>query len=160
MGNKVLVAYYSHSGNTEKIANAIQTITGGTIFKIEPLVAYPTSYNVVVEQAKNEINKGYMPELKNNINNLEEFDIVYLGTPNWWSTIAPPVAKFLLENDLSGKIIAPFCTHGGGGLSGIQREIKKACSDTTIAESFVVYGSGGSDVEELLTNWIKKVDKR
>lgn len=156
MVKKILVAYYSHSGNTEKIAKAIGKITGGTLFKIEPVQSYPTSYNDVVEQAKKEISKGYMPELKSVLENAEFYDEIYIGTPNWWGTMAPPVAKFLTDNNFNGKKILPFCTHGGGGIGHIHRDIIKLCPFSTVADCFEVYGNGGFGIEEKLERWIKK----
>lgn len=157
MSEKILIAYYSHSGNTEKIAKLIAEETGGTLYKIQPEKAYPSSYNAVVDQAKKEIKAGFMPALKNKNENLEGYDTVFVGTPNWWSTVAPPITTFLTENDMFGKMVIPFCTHGGGGLAGISRDIKKLCPESTILESFDIYGSGNSKTQVEIASWLNKI---
>ena len=101
MSKKILTAYYSHSGNTGEIASYIQKQTNGALFEIIPAVLYPTGYNDVVRQAKIEIQSGKKPELKTKINDTESYDIIFVGSPNWWGTIAPPVAAFLSEHDFS-----------------------------------------------------------
>jgi flavodoxin len=116
MAGHVLVAYFSRSGNTRRIANLIQRQVGGTLYEIQPEEPYPDSYHAAVDQAKVEIQAGYKPALRSRLDDTESYDTVFVGSPNWWDTIAPPVATFLSENDLSGKTIVPFCTHGGGGL--------------------------------------------
>jgi len=115
-GNKILIVYFSHSGNTRVVANQIQELTGGDIFEIQPVNAYPTDYQTVVDQAKKEINTSYKPPLKTSVKNFESYDIIMVGSPNWWSTIAPPVAAFLTSYNFEGKTIVPFMTHGGGGM--------------------------------------------
>ncbi|HOQ51880.1 MAG TPA: flavodoxin, partial [Candidatus Atribacteria bacterium] len=120
MRGNILIAYYSRSGNTRKLAQLIHQKVGGTVHEIQPEIPYPASYNATVEQAKKEIQAGFRPPLKTKIEHIEAYDTIFLGSPNWWSTIAPPVATFLEENDLSGKTIIPFCTHGGGGRGRIE----------------------------------------
>ena len=110
---KMLVAYFSHSGNTRTVAEQIREATGADIFEIEPAAAYPTNYQAVVDQAKKEVNSGFKPALKSKPENLGKYDIIFVGSPCWWYTIAPPVATFLSSYDLSGKTIAPFMTHEG-----------------------------------------------
>ena len=117
---KILVVYYSHSGNTERIARLIGQESGGVLAEIRPQAAYPQDYKTVVAQAKGEIQRGFLPALAPDaVPDPAEYDVVLIGTPNWWSTVAPPIATFLTENDLNGKTVAPFCTHGGGGVGHI-----------------------------------------
>ena len=125
MTEHVLVAYFSRSGNTRKIANLIHQEVGGTLYEIQPQVPYPNSYDAVVDQAKKEIQAGYKPALQSTLDHIESYDTIFVGSPNWWSTIAPPVTTFLSEYDLSGKTIVPFCTHGGGGLGRIAKDKEK-----------------------------------
>ena len=161
MGNTILIAYYSHSGNTGKIANFIGQQTGGDLLPIQPEEAYPISYNAVVEQAKKEIQAGYHPAIKTQIHNLDVYDTIFAGSPNWWSTIAPPVATFLTQNDMSGKIIVPFCTHGGG-LARVARDIEKLCPHSTVLSGFEIYGDGNGAAQAKLSAaklsaWLKKI---
>ena len=152
----ILIVYYSHSGNTRKIANLIHQEVGGTIHEIQPEVPYPNSYNAVVDQAEKEMQAGYKPALQSTLDHIESYDTIFVGSPNWWSTIAPPVATFLSEYDLSRKTIAPFCTHGGGGLGRVGEDIAKLCPHSTVLSSFEVYGSGGVDAQARVSAWLRK----
>jgi len=157
MDRKILVAYYSHSANTKKIAEEIHMKTGGTLCEIQPEISYPTDYDTVVEQAKKEINMGFRPRLKTKVENMESYDMIFIGSPNWWSTVAPPIATFLEENDLSGKIVAPFCTHGGGGEGKVKKDIAKLCPQSTITSCLSFYGSGGRDKQSKISSWLREI---
>ena len=155
--NKILIAYYSYSGNTGKIASLIQKQTGGTLFEIIPVSPYPAGYNEAVKQAKTEIRASFHPELKTKTDNIESYDIIFIGSPNWWSTIAPPVASFLSEYDLSGKTIVPFCTHGGGGHASLFRDTAALCTHSDVSKGFEVFGSGNSDVLDKISSWLAEI---
>ncbi|MCX7796096.1 MAG: flavodoxin [bacterium] len=157
MSKNILIAYFSWSGNTRKIAELIHREIGGTLFEIQPEKSYPGSYNATVEQAKREIQQGYKPQLKTKIDNIELYDTVFIGSPNWWSTIAPPVATFLSEYDFSGKTIIPFCSHGGGGQGKLIRDISKLCPQSKILEPFIIYGSGAGDIQTKVSEWLRKI---
>jgi flavodoxin len=157
MAKHILIVYFSRSGNTRRIANLIQQEVGGTLHEIQPAMSYPGAYNAVVEQAKKEIHAGYKPALRSTLNHVESYDTIFVGSPNWWSTIAPPVATFLSEHDLSGKTIAPFCTHGGGGLGRIGQDIAKLCPQSTILSSLGIYGSGTGNAQAEVSAWLSKV---
>ena len=157
MTEHILIAYFSRSGNTRKIARLIQQKMGGTLHEIQVKVPYPGAYNAVVDQAKQEIQAGYKPALRSTLDHVEAYDTIFVGSPNWWSTIAPPVATFLSEYDLSGKTIAPFCTHGGGGLGRIGQDIAKLCPQSTILSSFEIYGSGTGNAQAEVSAWLSKV---
>jgi len=150
-GKKVLIVYYSYSGNTRRVANAIQQVVGGDLVEIEPLEPYPGSYNAVVEQAKQELHTGYQPKLKTAVGDISAYEMVFVGSPNWWHTIAPSMMTFLATSDLSGKTIIPFITHGGGGLGRSARDIADLVPHATIRESLPVYGA---DVNTAKT-WLK-----
>lgn len=157
MKGNALIAYYSRSANTRKIAELIHEEVGGTIFEIQPVTTYPVDYNAAVDQAKIEIQRVYRPALKSKINDIEAYDTLFVGSPNWWSTIAPPVASFLTEYDLSGKTVVPFCTHGGGGQARVLKEIAKLCPDSTILSGFEIYGDGGNSAKVKVSTWLSKI---
>ena len=157
MSKKILVAYYSHSGNTAEIASYIQKQTNGALFEIIPAVPYPTGYNDVVRQAKIEIQSGKKPELKTKINDTESYDIIFVGSPNWWGTIAPPVAAFLSEYNFSNKTIVPFCTHGGGGYGSIFKDISLLCPNSNVLNGFDVFDRGNGNFSEKITLWLSEI---
>jgi flavodoxin len=157
VNKKVLVAYFSHSGNTREIANQIRNKVGGDIFELQTIDSYPRNYNAVVEQAKREIESGYKPALKSKIENIEEYDMLFLGSPVWWYTVAPPIATFLSEYDLSGKTIAPFCTHGGGGLSRCASDIAKLSPQSTILNGLAVRGGDVKNAQNDVFKWLRKI---
>ena len=154
MNKKVLVIYYSWSGNTERTAKLIQEKTGGQLYKLEPVQAYSSNYRSCVDQAKKEIQNGFMPELKAVPDNLDSFDIIFIGSPNWWSTMAPPVLSFLKDADLSGKTIIPFFSHGGGGKGHYAEDIKKVCKKSVVLEDLALYGDGGTAAESEIAAWL------
>ncbi len=138
---KILVAYFSHSGNTREIANQIHTSVNGDIFEIVAVDPYPSGYDEAVEQARKELREEYRPELKTKVENMDSYNVVFVGYPIWWGTVPRPVATFLSEYDFSGKTIIPFCTHEGSGLGRSVEDITKLCPQSTILDGLAVRGS-------------------
>lgn len=153
---KILVVYFSHSGNTKVIAQQIQKATGADIFEIKPINDYPTEYNEVVFQAKKEIKSGYKPALKSKVENLEKYDVIIVGSPNWWATIAPPVATFLSSYNFEGKTIIPFITHEGSELGKADQDIKELCPKSTHLEGLAIRGSSVNSANDKILAWLKK----
>ena len=154
--NKILIVYFSHSGNTRIVAEKIKNATGGAIFEIIPTIAYPTDYNTVVDQAKKEISKGYKPELKSKINNIEQYDIIFVGSPNWWSTFAPPVATFLSSYNFNGKTIVPFITHEGSEMGHSVADIKKLCPKANVLNGLAIKGTKVNNSDTEISKWLKE----
>jgi flavodoxin len=152
-----LSAYFSHSGNTRVIANQIHESIGGDIFEIMSLDPYPTDYDAVVEQARKELDKEYRPRLKTKVENMESYNVVFVGYPIWWGTIPMPVATFLSEYDLSGKIIVPFCTHEGSYLGRSVTDIKKLCPQSTLLDGLAVRGSDVKKAQNEVTGWLREM---
>lgn len=151
---KTLIVYYSLSGNTRKVAEEIQKLTGGDIFAIQTEETYPEDYSSLTALVKEQIKENYRPKLKDNVKNLAQYDVVFLGSPNWWGTIAPAVSSFLAANDLSGKTVIPFITHGSGGVQNTVKTITEQCRGCKISsDPWVVQGAGISGLQ----NWLKKV---
>lgn len=139
--SKTLIAYYSWSGNTRKAAEAIQAAAGGDLFEIQTAQPYPEAYRALTEQAKKEIAEGYRPALKSRVPDMSQYDVIFIGSPNWWGTIAPAVSTFLSEYDLSGKTVVPFVTHGGGGVQRTVSDLTAQCTGCSVAKAFVASGS-------------------
>ena len=154
---RYLVAYFSWSGNTRKIARQIHQMVGGDLFEIQPVKEYPENYNDVLGIGKQEIRSGARPELKDKLNSPDNYDIVFIGYPNWWNTFPAPVLTFLSENDFTGKTIIPFCTHGGGGVGRSLSEIKKLCPGSIVREGFSINGYTVYDNNSELEEWINQL---
>jgi Flavodoxins len=155
--SNILIVYYSHSGNTRIIAECIREKTQGDLFEVEPVSPYPTSYNAVVEQAKKEIQAGFRPHLKGTPEGIESYDTVFVGSPIWWHTMAPPVATLLAGCDWAGKTVIPFCTHGGGGEGRMERDIAELCSGADCKTGLVVSGNGGGRLARQVTEWLRAI---
>lgn len=153
---KILVAYFSYSGNTKSVAEKIQAKTGGDIFRIETVVPYPSDYNETAYGiAKEQHEKGIKPELKNN-GDVSGYDVVFVGTPAWWYEMAPAVKTFLSENNFEGKTIVPFITHGGGGKYTIAEEMEKM-TGSKVLSPLVLYENGGANAQKEIDKWLNEI---
>ena len=148
---KILIAYYSHSGNTRQSAEKIKSITGGDLFEIMPEKPYPKDYNAVVEQGRKEKENNIFPELINN-GDVTNYNIIFIGTPVWWYTMTGPVKTFIKNNNFEGKTIIPFCTHGGGGASSTYTDIQKLAPNAKISAGFTSYENSATENE--IKKWI------
>ena len=153
---KLLIVYYSWSnGNTERIAKKLRSVAGGDLLKIETAVPYSGSYDEVVEQGQREVERGYEPELKPTGTDISGYDVIAVGTPTWWYTMAPAVRTFLHQNDLTGKTVVPFMTNGGWP-GDVVKDMKSACSGAKYAcEMQVQFDSKGGDHLETPENKIE-----
>lgn len=152
---KVLTAYYSHSGNTRTVARQIQQLAGGDLFEIEPVEAYPEEYRAVVEQAKKEIAAGFRPALRGLPQDVAQYDVIFIGSPCWWATIAPPVAAFLASCDLAGKTVVSFMTHEGSGMGRSEADIRKLCPASTVTGGLPVRGSAVDRSQGAVKKWLE-----
>lgn len=154
-GGKMLIAYFSWSGNTREIALEIQRQTGADIFEIIPIPAYSDDYNTVLMEAQRDQHDQARPAVTNPLPSLDEYDVILLGYPNWWASIPMPIATFLESYDFSGKTILPFCSHGGGRFGQSQTAIAKLAPDAVIAPGLSVHYSGGSNLAKDVGNWLE-----
>lgn len=139
-GKKVLVAYFSHSGNTREMARQIAEATNGDLFEIVPQSAYPAQYDAVMAQAKREIGRGYRPALKGRLPDIGAYDVIFVGSPCWWGTVAPPVATFM--------------THGGSRMGRSEEDIGKLCHGATLLGGLPVRGSAVKGSLDAVGKWI------
>lgn len=152
-----LIAYFSYTGHTKGIAKQLQGLTGGILFEIKPAAPYSEDYDTTERQGRKETRDGYRPPLAEMPANLASYDTVLLGTPNWFNTVAPPIASFLADSDMSGKRIALFCTNGGGGPGHTVADIQAACKDAEILDSINIYEDGGGKAKGQLADWLKRI---
>lgn len=143
---KALVVYYSWSnGNTRRIAQQLWEAIGGDIAQIETAEPYTGTYDQVVDQGQREVNEGYQPPIRPMDVNLADYDVIAVGTPTWWYTMAPTVLTFLSAGDWAGKTVIPFQTHGGWP-GHVFRDMKDACQGAVFThEMQVKFDSSGGD---------------
>ena len=159
---KLLIIYYSWSnGNTERIAKMLQSETDSDILKIDTVVPYSGSYDDVVNQGQNEVQRGYEPEIKPLDINIADYDVIAVGTPTWWYTMAPAVKTFLHQQDFTGKTVVPFMTNGGW-LGHVIKDMKAACKGANVVCDMQIQfdSTGGSNMEtpqEQINEWIQSV---
>lgn len=140
-------------GNTEVAAKMIQEITGADIFKIDPIIPYPDDYQTCTEEAKNDLHNQARPELKSYPSNVEQYEVIYLGYPNYWGTMPMAVWTFLEKYDFSGKTIKPFCTNEGSGMGNSEADIVKLCPNAIIKKGLAIHGSEVSKSKDIIQRW-------
>lgn len=162
MDKKMLIAYYSlSSANTKKIAEMLQKSTNADIVRIETVEPYNGSYETIVNQGQNEVNRGYKPDIKPLQVKMSEYDVIAVGTPTWWYTMAPAVHTFLDWNDWKGKTAIPFMTNGGWPGHVIE-DMKVCCKGAKfVCEKEIQFDStGGSNLEtplQEIEQWIEEI---
>lgn len=167
--SNVLIAYYSRRGNnyrngeivnlkvgnTEVVAGKIQKLTGGDTFYIETIKPYPADYHETTQVAKRELNENARPAIRGKVANMQNYDVIYLGYPNWWGTMPMAVMTFLESYDFSGKVIIPFCTHEGSGLGKSVQDIKKACPKAIVKQGLAIRGGSVNNSDRQVMEWVK-----
>jgi len=170
-GSEFLVAYFSRPGNnyvggtvmnlpvgnTEVLAKTIRKFTGGDLFHIEAVNAYPADYTEATEMAEKELRASARPDLTGTVENMASYGVIFLGYPIWWGTMPMPVFSFLEKYDLSGKIIAPFCTHEGSGLGRSLADIKKTCPRSTVLDGLAIRGGDAGNAQDAAAGWLRKI---
>ena len=155
---KILIAYFSWSGNTRDIAQKIYSKLGKSkadMIELEPVKSYSEDYSTVLKQAQHDQHIQARPELKNKIKNIAQYNTIILGYPNWWASIPMPIASFLESYDLSGKTIMPFCSHGGGRFGQSLTAIAKLAQHSAITQGLSIHYGGGSSLMRDIENWLK-----
>lgn len=153
-GKKILVAYFSHSGNTKRVAEQIHNLAGGDMFEIKTVAPYPTGYQEAVEVAKKEKETNARPQLSTKVGNMADYDVIFIGYPIWWHTAPMPIYTFLESYDLSGKTVIPFCTSGGSDISESMDAIKSICPSANILEGLTA--NDASKIEP----WLSRIGMR
>ena len=155
-----LIVSYSYSGHTHRIAQALRALTGGDWCEIYPWQPYPMAFPELLEQVQKEIQTGCHPCLLPGAANAGEYEVIFVGSPNWCGHIAPPLASWLTKNDLSSKVILPFYSHCGGVPCDFAREIGRLCPRAEVREplgvleDLGVLGDDGEALWEFLREWL------
>ena len=146
-------------GNTEKAARMLVEITGGDTLRLEQARPYSEDYRTCIAQAKEDLRKNARPEVRNLPENLDGYDEIYLGYPNYWGTMPMAVYTFLEKYDFTGKTLHPFCTHEGSGLSGTERDIWQAAPGAEVKKGMAICGSEVDGARALLEQWVREERK-
>ncbi|MEE0097289.1 MAG: flavodoxin [Oscillospiraceae bacterium] len=179
-GSKILIAYFTYgenaelpegidasasasiqpwndtiTGNTGVVAHMIADAVGGELFSIRTVEPYPDNYDDTIDVGQAEKNDGVYPELASHIENLDSYDTVFLGFPNWWYGMPMVMYSFLEEYDLSGKTIVPFVTFGGSGFSDAISEIQNAEPNATILEGLSLGAAESANAEAEIISWLQ-----
>ena len=167
-----LIAFFSHAGmnyvsgkmvylpigNTERAAGMICHHTEGHLFRILRRTAYPAAYDDVVAEAKKELQSNARPPLENVLPGIDEYDVIYLGYPNWCGTMPMPVWTFLETYDFTGKHIRPFCTHEGSGWGRSLEDLKKLCPTAAIEPGLTLFGTTIQDADDDVRRWLDSLE--
>lgn len=166
------IAYFSHEGeayvngqittleigNTRVVAEKMQARIDADIFRIETVEPYPYDHMETVEQAKQEQKTGARPKLKALAVDMDSYDTILLGYPNWWNTMPMAVFTFLEAYDFSDKVIAPFCTHEGSGMGSSEKDIKKLCARSELQKGLTLVGGRVSSADKDIERWLKELN--
>jgi flavodoxin len=168
---KCLIAYFSRPGNnyvngsivnlpvgnTEIVAKMIQEMTRGDLFHIEAVHAYPVDYTETTDMAKKELQTKARPKITGRVENINAYEVILLGYPNWWGTMPMPVYAFLEEYNFSEKTLAPFCTHEGSGLGHSVADIRKMCPKSTIPDGLAIRGGEVKNARDEIAIWLQDI---
>ncbi len=152
-----LIVSYSYSGNTHRIAREIQTLTGGDWCEIYPWQPYPAAFPELLQQVKKEVSTQYHPRLLPPAYMPQPYPVIFVGSPNWCGTIAPPLASWLCKNDLSGKVILPFYSHCGGVPCDFRRNIIRLCPKADVREALSVLNNDDGRMREAAWSKARKL---
>jgi flavodoxin len=169
--DKILIVYLSRTNNTKAIAEIIHKNIGGTLVALQLEQPYPENYRATVDQVARENDTGYLPPLKTKIDNIQNYEVVFVGFPTWGMQLPPPLKSFLKQYDLSGKTIIPFNTNGGYGVGSSFQTVKELCPNSKILEGFttrgglerdgkylVIQGEKAKEAETKVKQWLLKME--
>lgn len=166
----ILIVYYSRKGqnywngsikdlkkgNTEIVAEFIQKAVGGDLFEVETVKQYPQDYYACINEAQKELRASARPELKSYPENLESYDVIFVGYPNWWGTMPMAMFALLEKYDLSGKKVVPFCTNEGSGMGSSERDLRKICKGADVVNGLPIHGAEAAQSEKQVAEWAKR----
>ncbi len=155
---KSLILYYSLSGYTRHVAGILQELTGADLAEIKTVDPYPDDFHAVVEQARDERSRNYLPPVQPLNVDLNDYTTIYLGFPIWSNSIPQPMHTFLSGHSLAGKTIVPFCTHDGYGPGRSFRVVAEYCPEARVLDGFDMLGSEARDARQRLASWLNRLD--
>lgn len=152
--NSVVVINGHVLGNTQYMAQAIQEITGGDIFRIEPVTPYPTDHSTLVSLASQEQSSNARPAIRGSVSNMDDYDVIFVGYPIWWSDLPMILYSFFDQYDLSGKTVIPFSTHGGSGFAGTPATIQGLEPNAQMLDGLTISRNSIQDARQQIVGWV------
>ena len=153
--SKALIVSYSYSGHTHQIARAIQALTGADWCELHPWQPYPVEFPALLRQVRQETKAGYRPRLLPGALPPQDYSAVFVGSPNWCGTIAPPLAAWLAGKDWSGKVVFPFYSHCGGAVGNIRADIAALCPGADVRDALGILQVGQTNLLQEIQSWLK-----
>ena len=144
---------YVDKGNTEVIAEYIRDYIRADMFKVEPLNPYPKDYMECIEEAKVRTKEHNAP-IKENVPDISEYEVIYVGSPIYWGGMPEELFTALKGLDYSGKIVRPFTTHEGSGLSGVPRQLKEICNGAEVLDGLAIVGTQVKNSKQKVEEWL------
>ena len=145
---------YIDKGNTEVIAEYIQALTDADMFKVERKRPYPAEYNACIQDAKQEQQRNERPELVNTLASIDGYEVIYVGSPNYWGGLPQPMYTQLEKLNWQGKTVRPFATHEGSGFGNIPNELRILCKGATIENGLAIRGSAVHSSKNQVKDWV------
>lgn len=169
--DKVLIVYLSRTNNTKALAEIIHSQIGGRLVALELEKPYPANYQATVQQVVRENETGFLPQLKTKVDNIQQYDVVFVGFPTWGMQLPPPIKSFLHQYDLKGKTVIPFNSNGGYGIGSSFQTVAELCPNSKVLEGFttrggserdgqylVIQGEKAKEAEMNVTKWLRKIN--
>lgn len=150
---RIAVVYFTKSGNTQSLAEAVRAMKGADLYRVETIEPYPESYGQATEVVKDELERGIIRPIKPLAVNLALYDVIVLATPTWWHHVAMPLQTWIKSVDLSGKKILTANTHGGGGLMETRRDFETLLAGKNLGTHLTVYG-GVRPQDNRVRSWL------
>lgn len=144
-------------GNTEKVVHFIQEQVGGDMFSIIVDEPYSSDYDECLDRASDELAQQARPTIVDTVKNMDEYDVIFLGYPNWWSSCPMAIFSFIESYDLSNKTIIPFCAHGTGGLGRSIEDLQDALPHSTLLDAFGVYRPDTDSCQDDVNQWLSDI---
>lgn len=154
---KILIVYFSHTGNTRTIAGYIHDTVKSDLVEIETVDTYTDDYDTLLAQIREEVATEYCPPLTARIEDIALYDVIFIGYPIWVETAAPPIRSFLTTHDVAGKTVVPFCTSGTSSAEASYRLIRSLCPQSTVLEGIQIRRGTYDTAYERVITWLQKI---
>lgn len=155
-GRKFLTLFYSRTDSTRTVAQYVHEKVGGDILEIKPVTPYSSDYTIATQDTRREVLTGVRTPIQRLAADIASYDVIFLGSPRWWGTLSVPILNFVLDNNLSGKTIAPFNTHGGGDREKTFDDLALLCPKADLLEGLSLAGNRARSSQSEISDWLRK----